>query len=567
MREGRGHFADVAVRYAEQVARPKVPEQGIPACWQIRASCERFLQDIEGDAWTYHAAKVERVCLFAQLFPYLDGQLAAKRLSFRLEPWQTWILAGLFGLVDQHGHRKHREALIMVPRKNGKSTFVAPIALYGLVADYEARAQVYIGAAALKQADFVFQPCRDMANRATGFLQAYGARVTSKKIALSDGSFLEPMIGDPPDGSNPHIAILDEAHENDNYARQRETMRTGMGARTQPLLITITTAGFNEAGPCRQLQAQVEQVLAGELKNDRLFSAIYTIDKGDDWKDFNVWLKANPNVGVSFTEERLRELYQTALNVPSEKPGLLTKHLNVWQSSSDAWVDMRKWDENNDAPAFHDVTNKGYRAWLSCDLSKLMDTTAIGCLVEVPGDDGPTLCFYPQLFLPELAVEKTGKNATAYREWAAMGDLKLTSDAETDFEAVEQRLVELCGLFKVQGIAVDQWQAASMAQRLRGMVEVEVLTYPQNHQNLHPPMSRFEKLLALNQLKQDGNRMMRWQTGNVVANRNSYSFMKPDKPPRRPEAKIDGFVALIMALGLASAAQAAPMEVWMDVLG
>lgn len=549
MRQGTGHFVDVATRYAEQVARPRIPEIAIPACWQIRASCERFLTDVEGDEWTLNAAKVERVCRFAEQFPYLDGELAAKRKTFRLQPWQVWILAALFGLVDAEGHRKHNEAFIEIPRKNGKSTFAAIIALYMLVADYEPRAQVYIGATALKQADYCFQPCRDMANRSPGFATHFATRITKKKIETRDGSFLEPMIGDPPDGSNPHLAILDEAHENENFARQRETMRTGMGARRQPLLLTITTAGFNEAGDCRLLQAQCEQILSGELTNKRRFSAIFTIDPEDDWRDFEVWKKANPNVGVSFSEAKLREYWQNALNVPSEKPGLLTKHLNVWQSSNAAWVNMKDWDTHADALPFDEVVGRGYRAWIGVDMSKVVDVTAIGLVVEVPTDDGPQYHFYPFFFLPTMAVQRQPKNATAYQEWAASGELNLTPDDETDFAAVEERLRELQGQFAVQGIAFDQWQAAMMAQRL-GSDGLPVVTYPQNYQNMHPPMSRFEKLIALGKLKHSGNRMMRWMAGNVVA-RPHGEFIKPVKPTRMDHMKIDGFVSMMMALGLA----------------
>ncbi|MCI1143254.1 terminase large subunit [Sphingomonas sp. WKB10] len=476
-------------------------------------------------------------------------------------------MAALFGVVDKHGFRKHREAFIEIPRKNGKSTFAAVIALYMLVADYEQRAQVYIGASALNQADFCFQPCRDMALRGPGFVNHWGAIITKKKIETRNGSFLERMIGDPPDGSNPHLAILDEAHENNNFAKQRETMNTGMGARTQPLLVTITTAGFNEAGDCRTLQAQCEQILAGELTDIRRFSAIYTIDPEDDWRDFEVWKKANPNVGVSFTEERLRELFDKALTVPSEKPGLLTKHLNVWQSSSAAWVNMKDWDANSNALPWEEVINQGYRAWIGTDLSRLMDTTAIVTLVEVPNKDGGEATYhaYPHLMLPEMAIQREPKNATAYREWAAKGFLTLSPDDETDFAAVEAKLIALCGQFKAQGVAVDQWQAASLSQRLREQHDVPIITYPQNVQNMHPPMSRFEKLIALGQLKHDGNPMLRWMAGNVVAKHHG-EFIKPTKPPRMLHAKIDGFVSLMMALGLASLAAPKPVEVWIDVL-
>lgn len=559
MRQGKGHFADVAIRYAEQVVAGEVP-----ACWQIRASCQRFLDDVRGEEWAFNAAKVERACQFAETFPYLEGPLARKKLKLRLEPWQVWIIAALFGVVDGDGYRKHREAFIEIPRKNGKSTFAAVIALYMLVADYEQRAQVYIGATALKQADFCFQPCREMAGKAPGFVTHFGSIITKKKIETRDGSFLEPMIGDPPDGSNPHLAILDEAHENHNFSRQRETMRTGMGARTQPLLITITTAGFNEAGDCRLLQAQCEQILAGELTDVRRFSAIYTIDKEDDWRDFDVWKKANPNVGVSFTEARLRELYDTAMSVPSEKPGLLTKHLNVWQSSNSAWVNMKDWDCNADALPFDEVKDKGYTAHIGVDMSKVIDVTSIGLLVDVPTNDGLQHHFYPFLFLPEMAIQRQPKNAAAYQEWAASGELTLTPDDETDYAAVEAKLRELNNQFAVQGIAFDQWQAAMMAQRL-GEDGLRVATYPQNFPNMHPPMSRFEKLIALGHIKHDGNRMMRWMTGNVVAKQHG-EFIKPVKPARMDHMKIDGFVSLMMALGLAGTQNAAPVEVWMDVL-
>lgn len=563
MRKGKGHFADVAIHYAERVARPRVPEVAIIACEQIRQSCETFLRAVEGDTWVFDASKVERVCLFMQAFPYLEGALAAQRKTLTLQPWQVWINAAIFGLVDGLGFRKHREAFIEIPRKNGKSTYAAAIALYMLVADYESRAQVYIGANDLKQADFCFQPCREMALRADSFVSYYGAIITKKKIELPDGSFMERMIGNPGDGGNPHCAILDEAHENASD-EQRLTMKTGMGARQQPLLVTITTAGFNTAGPCRDLQAYAEQVLSGELTNDKLFSAIYTIDKDDDWRDFDVWKKANPNMGVSFSVEALRDYYQTALDKPSEKPKLLTKHLNVWQSSSNAWVNMKDWDNNGDALPFDEVKDRGLRAWIGCDISRILDTTAIGLIVEEIAEAEPVYHFYPYIFLPEMGVDRSSKNASAYREWAERGELILTPDEETDFDAVEKQLRQLCGQFNVQGIAFDQWQAAMMAQRLGGE-GLPVRTYPQTFPNMHPPMSRFEKLIALGQLKHDGNRMMRWMTGNVVA-RHHGEFIKPEKPARRPESKIDGFVAMMMAVGLASAARPAQVEIWMDVL-
>jgi phage terminase large subunit-like protein len=553
VRKGQGHFADVAIRYAEQVVAGE-----ILVGQQIRSSCAGFLHDIQGDTWVFSANHVERVCAFAQTFPYLEGELAQQGKTLTLEPWQIWILAALFGLLGQDGLRKHREAFLLIPRKNGKSTLAAAIALYMLVADNEPRAQVFIGANSKQQADYCFQPCRDMATRARGFTRHWGASVTVSKIVLQDGSYLERTIRKPGDGGNPHCAILDEAHENDS-ADQRLTMTTGMGARRQPLLVTITTAGTNTAGPCRDLQLYSEQILAGELEQPRHFSAIYTIDKGDNWQDFAVWLKANPNAGVSVPVETIRGYHKTALDKPSERVNLLTKHLNIWQSSSEAWVNMREWDDNMTAPPLADL-EPGLPAWIGCDLSKLLDTTAIVLLVQ----RGDELLAYPFIFLPEMAVDRSAKNASAYREWADKGHLILTPDEETDFGAVEAKLIELSARFNVQGIAMDQWQAAMMSQRL-AQQGLSVLTYPQNYQNMHPAMTRFEKQLALGKLKVANNPMFRWMAGNVCAGHYG-EFIKPVKPARRDHAKIDAFVSLMMALGLATKEVAAPREVWMEML-
>ncbi len=564
MRQGAGHFADVAIRYAEQVR-----DGEIAACKQIRLSCVSFLKDVHGEQWTYSAAKVERVCLFLQTFPYLEGPLAAKKLKLRLEPWQVWIVAALFGLVDHQGLRKHREAFLLIPRKNGKSTLAAGIALYMLVADREPRAQIYIGANKLDQADYCFQPAREMATRERHFAAHYGVSVSKQKIVTRDGSYLERMIGTPGDGGNPHCAILDEAHENASPA-QRLTMKTGMGARAQPLLITITTAGTNTAGPCRDLQSHAEQVLNGELTADRLFSAIYTIDPEDDWKDFNAWLKANPNVGVSFSREVLAEFHKTAMDKTSERVNLCTKHLNIWESSAQSWVNMKDWDDCAGAPPLESLFDQGMKAWMALDLARTMDIAALGLIVECNSTRpelqpfNGKLLFYPRFFLPEMGIQRHPQNSVAYNEWKERGFLTITPDDQLDFNVVQQAAEGLLDRFNVLNVAYDQWQGHMLGQNLTERC-AGVVSYPQNYQNMHPAMARFEALIAQGGLLHDGNPAMRWMASNVCASFHG-ELMKPVKPARQAYKKIDGFVTLTMALGLASQEQAAPLDLWIEML-
>ena len=210
--------------------------------------------------------------------PHVKGEWARKRMTLKLEPWQKFILSTLFGWKRaKDGLRRFREAYIEVPRKNGKSCFVAPMGLYMLVADGEEGAEVYSGATTEKQAWEVYGPARIMAKRAEGFMEHYGVDVRAKNMNLiGSASRFEPLIGDPGDGASPHCAIVDEYHEHDS-PRLYDTMITGMGARRQPLIIVITTAGFNLGGPCYDMRLRAGKVLDRTLQDEELFAIVYTI--------------------------------------------------------------------------------------------------------------------------------------------------------------------------------------------------------------------------------------------------------------------------------------------------
>lgn len=547
-------YAGEALSYAEEVLAGD-----IPACLQIKQACRRFLDDVRGDTWVWNTAKVARACLFIEQLPHTEGALSGQ--TIRLEPWQTWIVAALFGLVDQSGLRKHHEAFLLIPRKNGKSTLAAGIALYMTVADREAGAQVYIGANSEKQANFCFKPARLMADRAKGgFKSVFGVEVNAASIVTRDGSFLQRQIGKPGDGSNPHCAILDEYHEAAT-SEAYDTMKTGVATRRQPLLIAITTAGTNTAGPCRAQQLYAEQVLSGATRDDRLFAAVYTIDKEDDWKDFSCWRKANPNCGVSFTEERLRELHQEAINRPDKKVDRCTKHLNVWESAATAWLNMAHWDRCGTAPPFEEVKNRGYRAWLGVDLGTQIDITALGLLVELPGGER---ALYPFLFLPHSAT-LASKNASAYAQWAADGAIIANDGDALDFEAVFDVAKEFSSQFALQSIAFDAFQGQMLAQALARDLGIPTYRFPQTFTEMWGPMVEMEGLLAKGQLVHPRNPCLDWMAKNICAARQG-ERLRPTKPHGQDHLKIDGIVAGLMALGLSIADAPVPTTWEMFVL-
>lgn len=532
-------YTEIATSYAKNVL-----DGTIPACRQVQQACQRFLTDLAGDAWVYDADKAHFACGFIELLPHIKGELARKRKTLVLEPWQVFIIANLFGLVDARGLRKYREAFLLIPRKNGKSTLAAGIALFMAFMDGEAGAEVWIGANSMDQADAVFVPAKKMAEL-PALKEAAGLTVWAKSVEQPhSGSKLASQIGKPKDGTNPHCAILDEQHEAAD-ATAYDAMKTGMGSRSQPLLLTITTAGVNLAGPCFLQQRYAEAVLNGDAENDRLFALIYTIDQDDDWRDFECWQKANPNFDVSVSESYLRAQHKEALSRPEKQAMARTKHCNEWVSSRSAWLNQADWARaGDDELLLEDCA--GRPAWLGLDLATKTDIAALTARVAL--EDG-RVALFPFLFLPDGALTRS-KNAESYRLWADKGDLIMTDGEATDFSLIEDRIRHLCRVLEVKQIGFDPWQAHQLSQNLMadGLPVVECSA---NTKTFSPAMREFEAYLLDGTLVHPNNAAFNWMAGNVVAKADPRNNLYPRKPDGQPHLKIDGIVAALMAEAVA----------------
>jgi phage terminase large subunit-like protein len=532
---------------AEQYARAVVAKE-LDACRLVERACSRFLADLKRKDWTYDPGKVEQVCGFAELMPHVKGKWARTREFIVLQDWQVFILACLFGFVDAAGRRRFRQAYIMLPRKQGKSVLAAVIGLYMLVMDREAGAEVYCGATSEAQAWEVFRPAKLMAEKAGEepgeFLAEFGATVAAKSIFTLDGSRFQPVIGKPGDGSSPHCAIIDEYHEHDT-PDQFDTMLTGMGAREQPLALVITTAGDNLGGPCYDMQRFAEDVLEGHIGDDRMFAIIYTIDKDDDWRDFSVWRKANPNLGVSVFEDFLLARHQEALNRPAKQGINLTKHLNVWVSSRDAWLSMADWQSCAEPVTLDEMA--GCEAWIGLDLATKIDVAAMVAKVRMA--DG-RFAYLPFFYLPEAVVlESRSKNAAAYGGWAAAGHLTLTPGDATDFEFIAEDLRKLLRTLDVQAVGFDPYQAHHLAQQMQAE-GAPMIEYPMQTRTLSPPMREMESAIVANARVHPGNPMFDWMASNVTAKEDGRGNIYPRKPHGQDHLKIDGITAALMAEGL-----------------
>ena len=557
-----------SLRSVNDYARRVVAGKILAGQW-VRLACQRHLDDLKaaekpGARWRFDAAEGLRIVRFIECLPHTKDRWAAKRQRLVLEPWQAWVVACVFGwLRNGPGKvRRFREAYIEVPRKNGKSHLAAGIGLACMVADGVHGAEVYSGATTEKQAWEVFRPARIMAKQTPQLCEHYGIEVNaSNLLRLSDYARFEPLIGKPGDGASPSCAIVDEFHEHDTPDLY-DTMMTGMGAREQPLMLVITTAGVNVAGPCYEKRIEVQRMLDGSVPADRLFGVIWTIDEGDDWKDRKVWEKANPNLGVSVSEDYLEAQVEQAIRQPSKQSTVLCKHFNVWTGAKSAWINMEKWR----ACADPTITRERFSrdpCHIGLDLATRIDIAARVELFRRTVDGLTHYYCVPAFYVPESALQ-AAKNAQAYRGWATAGHLQIVDGDEIDFAGIQNEILELAPQLTLTDLAYDPWQATQLAQALREQ-GVDAVEFRNTVANMSPAMRELEAAIMSGRFHHDGNPVMSWMAANVVAKSDAKDNIFPRK--ELPDNKIDGIVALLMAIGRAMLGEQAEPEYQLIIIG
>lgn len=547
------NHSEIAHQYARDIVDGK-----IPAGHYIIQACKRHLRDLDrsksgASRWFYDEKLGNRACKFVELMPHTKGKWARERKKLVLEPWQSFLVASIFGWVDrQTGLRKHREAMLFVPRKNGKSQLAAAIGLYMLTLDGETGAEVYSGATTQKQALEVFTPAKIMVDKSPQLVKKFNldnrASVIQEKEHL--GKF-EPIIGNPGDGSSPHCAIIDEYHEHQDD-RQVETMVTGMGARDQPLLLIITTAGDNLGGPCYQMQVDCQAVLDGVREDDRVFCLIYSIDKGDDWQDVENVIKANPNYGVSVNAEFIEKQLEQAKQTPRKQAAFQTKHCNVWVGARDAYFNVQKWrDLGDNSLKIEDF--RGEKAYIGLDLASKVDIASVSVLI-LP--DGGVPVSITLNYLPEETV----LGNESYQAWAVDNWITVTDGAIIDQDHIKADLLGhfdedgekikegILDILDVQEIGLDPHMAVKLTTELmdEGAPVVEVSP---SMVNFSEPMKQIDADILSKSIRHNGCPVMTWMISNVTTKENYKGQVYPRK--ERDENKIDGVVALIMAMGRA----------------
>ena len=470
-----------------------------------------------------------------------------------LEDWQCFIITTIFGWVDDNEHRRYTQAYIEVGRGNGKSTFCSGIGLYMLCADGELGADIYSFATTRDQARIVFDDALAMARGNADLRAHFGLTpLNNSMVVLGTNSKFLPKSADAGtlDGLNTHLGIIDELHAH-KTRKVYDVVNSSTSKRSQPLIFTITTAGYILDGICMERRRTVGHVLDGSVCDDALFGIIYTMDEDDDWQSETALIKANPNWKVSVNPKLiLSELISAKLNTSAQKE-YLTKHLDVWVNSDSQWLKMEHYRECIDVSLRESDFSNEYCIY-GLDLASKLDISAVIKLFWKADESGVMHYYvFPRFYLPSDAVHSS--DISAYEGWAKDGYIQTTDGPITDLNALQEWIADDVKQYSVLSVAYDPMQATQMSQNLLsdGVPMVELA---QNLKNMSEPMKQLQALIYSGRLHIADNPVMHWMAANVVCHVDAKENVYPRK--EKPQNKIDGMVALIMCINQA---------IWLDV--
>ena len=526
-------------KYVEDVLRGRRP-----AGRYERLAVERHLNDLrKGRKFPYefHPELGLFVCNFFEELEHYKGEKAGTKII--LEGWQAFIIYCVYGWIDKKTKlRRFNYADVVVARKNGKTTMAAGLGLFALVADGESGAEVYSAAVDKEQAKICWGAAKELAKKSPmlSFLLLYKSAIIDEEGA----AFFKPLSKDTKnkDGTSPSFAICDERHEWQNNALFN-VIKSGMGARSQPLIFSITTAGFNTALPYFQQQKYLKDILDGLVVQDNQFAIIYEPDKDDDISSEETWKKANPNYGVSVNKKYLMTEYLEARNKGGENMvNFLTKNLNMWCDAPEVWIDssyVAACDFGTE-----DSSLLGQRCYAGFDFASHVDIVAL--VLYVPHLlHQPVKCFF---WLPEEKVWQN-KDDVDYRRWAEQGYIHLTPGNIIDIDAVVDGVLTVMSDYDVVKLAYDPYKTYhGIIQGLIKAGREEVLMeFSQGIGNVSEPTKEVQRLIEGAEVDLMCNPVLSWMFGNVILYKDNNENIRVSKG--KSKNKIDGVAAFIDAVG------------------
>ena len=478
------------------------------------------------------------------------GRFAGK--PFTLLDWQKELLAELFGWVRvDNGMRRYRMAYISTAKKSGKSTLLAGIGLYLLSADNESGADIFGAASDREQASLVFREAASMV-RASPLLSqqlevidsrrtiAYRKTASSYRVLSADAFRAE--------GLNIHGLLFDELHAQRDR-RLFDSLRYGGAARAQPLLVSVTTAGYDRASICYEQYSYAKNVLSDWRYDPQFFAQIHEVEERDDWTDPEVWPKANPSWGITIDPSDFAADFKESTLSTTKENAFKRYRLNCWTAQDTAWLKMEAWNSCASGPP---GPLDGRECWCGLDLASTFDTSAF--VAVFPAEDGTydVLC---KFWIPgDNALERDRRDRVPYTVWAQdpSNGLVFTDGNVTDYDVIRRDINEFGKKYNIRQIAIDRWNATQLSLQLQGDGH-EVVGFGQGTASMSAPSKLLENLVASGKLRHGGNLVLSWMASNVGVKVDAGGNIKPVKPKRGAPERIDGIVSLVMALGIHSA--------------
>ena len=501
------------------------------------------------------------VSFFEKILRHSKGQNAGK--PFLLLPWQHHVLRELFGRVNPDGTRQHRVGYIELPKKQGKSTTLAGIALYMTMFDSEPGAEVYGAACDREQAGIIYREAASMV-RASPALSKHLEVIDSRKTIVhkASNSFYRVLSADAfrAEGLNIHALLFDELHAQRDR-RLWDALRYGGAARRQPLILSITTAGYDRKSICWEQHAYAERCIAKPETDPAFFGCIYAAppECGSDgtWKDEKVWKKANPSLGETITVESFAADAREADASPSKLNAFLRYRLNVWTTSDVRWLSPAAWSKCS-KPLREDLASREWYAGL--DLASTYDLSAFVMVSQA--EDG-SFDVMPYFWVPENnAAERATRDKIDYIGWIRDGHIRATDGNVTDYDVIRRDIVALSQQFNIRQVAIDRWNATQLATQLQGE-GLQVVGFGQGFGSMSSPSKQLENLVLSERIRCQSP-VMDWMAGNVAVQTDHMGNLKPSKA--KSTERIDGIVALVMGLGIHAAATGKPPEQNWDIL-
>ena len=490
---------------------------------------------------------------FIGLLKHSRGDFAGE--PFVLQPWQDEYLDRLFNTKTPSGLRQYRTSLLALPRKNGKSAMAAAVGLFMLCCD-DIGAEVIVAAGDRSQAALLHTAAKQFVESSA---LSKRCKVYRNSIVLPERNATMICISSEAGtkhGYNPSCVLIDEYH----VFPDRElvdVLETGTGSRSQPLTIYITTAGTDMQGPCYKDWQRAEKIRDGVLKDDTFLPCIYAADGAADPFVESTWMAANPNYGITLKPEYFRQFAEKARQSPTDEVVFRTLHLNQWQKSETKWLRHGAWDANNAALR----PTVGRPCWCGLDLASTFDTTAfVAVWPDVEPDGSTTYDVHAHFFIPEeSAIKRSKEDRVPYLAWAKEGVIQLTEGDITDYDAVRDYILSFAEKNDVRGIAIDRWNAVHLTTQLV-QEGIEVKPFGQGFASLSAPSKLLETLTVGKKLRHADNPCLKWQMSNVQVKVDDAGNIKPTKKHSHSTARIDGAVALIMALGISSSESHGPTD-------